>query len=124
MPITTIGPRLVRRGESEETVVRRESFTQSTATAFQSLALHTDVVRLGVGTATGFDRNRYSLASGADELREKFIHVTGTGEAYLYVAGTSTGLFVLNEADDFVSLKYADGKWRVLSNTATVATST
>jgi hypothetical protein len=123
MPISVIGPKIVRRGATEE-ITLRETFSQSTATTFRSISKHADITILAGGTGTDFQRNLYSLASGGEERREKFVYVTGTGQASLFVAGTATGLFVLSGPDDFVALKYMDGKWRVLSNTATVATAT
>ena len=121
MAVTVTGGPLSQRGPGWWT---RENLTQSTATAFQAVSLFTDVTTLGVGTATGFGLNRYGLASGATEGREKVLLTTGTGEAKAYVAGTATGLWVLNELDDMVMVRYIEGKWRVIQSTATLASGT
>jgi hypothetical protein len=121
MTVAIIGGKPADRGEEW---VSREDLSQSTATTFVSVNLYTEVTRLGVGTATGFERNRYALPDGAEETRFKTILTTGTGEAHLYLAGTATGLFVFDDADDMVMAMFLDGKWRLIVSTATVASST
>ena len=103
-----------------------ETLTQSTATAEQTVSGAEDVSHLGVGTATGFARNKYLLASTAIEGMEKVVLTTGTGEAYLRVAGgTATGAFVFGADGDMVYVKLINGTWQLLSNNgATFATST
>jgi len=78
----------------------REALTQSTATAIQTLSNNHDVSVLGMGTATGFTRNRYLLStSGAVEGMEKLVISSATGEAYLIfnsAAATGNHSFPLN----------------------------
>jgi hypothetical protein len=122
MAVCVVAGRKRERGTGDYS---KQSFTQSTATAFQTISLFVDRVHFGCGTATGFTRNHYSLASGAAEGQEVSFLSTATGEAYLlFTAGTATGQWVFNEADDYMRAKYEDGKWRVLSSNATLATST
>lgn len=103
----------------------KQTFTQSTATAFQSVAFDIPVVTLGMGTATGSTRNLYSLASGAVPGQDISVLTTGTGEAKLLItAGTATGMHVFTEADDFLRATYEEGKWRILVTTATLSTGT
>lgn len=103
----------------------KQTFSQSTATAFQSLALDFPVVTLGMGTATGAARNLYSLASGAIPGQDISILATATGEAKLLItAGTATGMWVFTEADDFLKATYEEGKWRIIQSTATLSTGT
>lgn len=77
-----------------------ETLTQSTATAIQTLNNNFEISVLGMGTATGFARNRYLLSTvGAAEGMEKLIIANATGEAYLIlnnVGPTSGGTFNLN----------------------------
>lgn len=102
----------------------REILTQSTATANQAVTLNTAITHVGMGTATGFDLNRYSLAAGT-ESQAKIVLATATGEATLSMAGTSTGGLVFTEANDMVKLEYWTGLWRLMANSgATIATST
>lgn len=102
---------------------RRQSFSQSTATAFQSLSLNVQEVTLGMGTSTGV--NLYLLASGAVPGQELSILSTATGEARLLLsAGTATGMHVFTEADDFVRAIYLEGKWRIIQSSATLSTGT
>ena len=122
MPIGIIAGAPVLRGLGEYS---KQTFTQATATAFQAVNLFVQRVHLGVGTATGFARNRYSLATGAAEGQIVSFLTTGTCEAYLAFAGTATGMLVFTEADDYARLEYEDDKWRILANSgATLATST
>ena len=81
----------------------KQTFGQSTATAFQSLSLNVQVTHLGLGTATGATRNLYLLASGAIPGQELSILATATGEAKLLIsAGTATGMHVFTDADPFL----------------------
>lgn len=76
-----------------------ETLTQSTATSNQTISTQTDVTILGMGTATGFARNRYLLStSGAVEGQEKLIISQATGEAYVLVnnVGPTQGLIPIN----------------------------
>ena len=72
-----------------------ETLTQSTATAIQTLNNAYAVSVLGMGTATGFARNRYLLStSGAVEGMEKTVISSATGEAYLiFNSSAATGNF-------------------------------
>lgn len=101
---------------------RRQSFSQSTATAFQSLSFNVQEVTLGMGTSTG--RNLYLLASGAVPGQEISILSTATGEARVLIFGTATGMHVFTEADDFVRAIYLEGKWRIIQSSATLSTGT
>ena len=120
MAVSIIGGPIRRRREG----FAQDTYTQSTATADQSLSLDTDLSLLGMGTATGFNRNGYSLASGI-EGQEKFILSTGTGEAKVAWQGMIvTGRSVLDTPGDFVFLRYFGGAWRLIEQTATTATAT
>jgi hypothetical protein len=80
---------------------------------------------MGVGTATGFERNRYRLASDAVEGQELALYTTGTGEANLLLqAGTATAYWVFTEKDDFMKTQFFGDKWWVLYTSATLASST
>ena len=120
MPITAIGPGPPLRGTGWRI---KQTFTQSTASTAQSISPYTDLCVLGVGTATGFLINVYTLASSADG-KELSLLVTGTGEAKVAMTGTATGLWVLTEADDRVRILHENGKWYIQNSTATLATST
>ena len=120
MAITLVAGPLNPRGDGWKS---RETLTQSTSTTFQTVASDVTYTLLGVGTATG-DRNKYLLATGVEGI-ERVFFVTGTGEARLLLeAGTATGMWVLNEDDDFVFTRWINGKWRVIQSSATLATST
>lgn len=128
-----------------------ETLTQSTATAFQALSLKTDISVLGMGTATGFGLNRYSLASGAVEGQEKLIVSSASGEAKLFVVGptqgrlplniamesnatattvdallaSATGLWVFQSDGDYILCRFMNGVWNYMdSKGATLATAT
>lgn len=127
-----------------------EELTQSTATAFQALDLRTDVSVLGMGTATGFGLNIYSLATTGVEGQEKLIISSATGEAKVHIPTSSgrmsviasslaipsatavdavwasaTGLWVLQSDGDFLLVKFLNGSWQFLGGAgATLATST
>lgn len=81
-----------------------ETLTQSTATSFQSLSTRIEVSVLGMGTATGFSRNLYTLGSATSETsspvegQEKLIICSATGEAKLFVAGPTQGRLPLHVA--------------------------
>jgi hypothetical protein len=84
-----------------------------------------DLIHFGMGTATGFERNRYRLASGAVESQQVGFIATATGEAYLLLqVGTATGLWVFSDPDDYMLTVYSDHKWRVVVSSATLASST
>lgn len=137
--------------QTNSTWQSQETLTQSTATAFQALSLKTDISVLGMGTATGFARNLYSLASGAVEGQEKLIICSATGEAKLFVAGptqgrlplnvamennstattvdallaSATGLWTFQTDGDYILCKFMNGVWNYMdSKGATLATST
>lgn len=122
--ITLTANSVVRRGGGS--VQSQESLTQSTATAIQSLSVTTDVSVLGMGTATGFARNRYLLpTTSAVEGQEKVVVATGTGEAYLDLAGgTATGGYVFSTADSWITARLINGDWRPIGTGATLATAT
>lgn len=122
MAITVVGGPLSSRWAGSRV---KQTFGQSTATAFQSLASDVPVVTLGMGTATGAARNLYLLASGVVPGQEISILSTGTGEAKLLVAaGTATGMWVFTDGDDFLKAIYEEGKWRIIQSTATLSTGT
>ena len=104
----------------------KQTLSQSTATAFQAINLYVDRAHLGMGTATGFSLNRYSLATGAKEGWTVSILATATGEAKVHLGGgTATGLWVFGTADTYLRAIYEEHKWRVLTNSgATLATAT
>lgn len=77
--------------QSNSTWNSLNTLTQSTATAFQAIDPRFDAVALGMGTASGDNRNNlYSLtatggAADAVEGHELILFTTGTGEAAVYV---------------------------------------
>ena len=108
-----------------------EILNPSTSTSPQSLALHAPLTRIstatgGTGTATGFERNVFTLATASSiEGQQKAIVMTGTGEVKIVLTGTATGRWVMDSADDFLVFRMLDRKWRLISNSgATLATST
>jgi len=124
MAITLTSGQRQRRGG---TFQAQDAFTQSTATGLQSLSVTTDISVLGMGTATGFGRNRYLLATtSAVEGQSKVIAATATGEAYVDVGGgTATGGYVFSNVDHNVVLQFLQGKWRQIALMgATFATAT
>ncbi len=76
-----------------------QALSQSTATAVQEILPKNGYISVGMGTATGFARNRYLLASTTgtatddevDDGLECWIVCTGTGEAYIDVGGLASG---------------------------------
>ena len=104
----------------------RETLAQSTATVAQALALTTPLTVLTGGTATGFERNVFTLSTAsAVEGQEKAILMTASGEAKIAFTGTATGRVVMTQADDLLLLKMFNHKWRVVSRPfATLASST
>lgn len=103
----------------------RETLSQSTATAFQTINVTTPITHLGGGTATGHSRNRFSLgATGIVEGQEKMLFVTGTGERNIYIAGTATGLLVMTAADGLERFVFLSGKWFRKTSAATISTGT
>lgn len=77
----------------------QEELTQSTATAFQTLAPREGISVLGMGTATSHIRNRYSLATtNVPEGTMKMIVSHATGEAYVFVAGPTAGRLPIDVA--------------------------
>lgn len=122
MPITVTANQPLRRGRTFQST---ETLTQSTATAFQSVNLTTDLTALGMGTATGFGLNQYRVTDGFAGL-SKAILATATGEAKLVLdSGTATGAWVFSDVDDYLRLLFEGGKWRVTANSGcTNATAT
>ena len=108
MTVTIIGGPVPKRfGES----FAQEQLTQSTATTAQALNLFTDLSLLGGGTATGIERNLYSLASGIEGQR-KIIKLVATGEAHVSLQGaTATDLWVFNATNGIVVADYVSGAW-------------
>ena len=105
----TGGPVPKRFGES----YAQEQLTQSTATTAQALNLYTDLSLLGGGTATGIERNLYSLASGIEGQR-KVIKLIATGEASVSLQGaTATDLWHSRATDGTLVADYVSGKWLV-----------
>lgn len=77
-----------------------------------------------MGTATGYERNRYRLATDVPEGQEFAIYCNATGEAYLYLqTGTATGMWVFTERDDYMKTQFWGDKWWVHYTSATLATS-
>lgn len=128
-----------------------ETLTQSTATAFRTLSMRTDVSVLGMGTATGTAlRNIYSLATTGVEGQEKLIFCGATGEASVLVPANSgrmsiiasslalpaatavdavwasaTGMWVFQSDGDFLLVKFMNGAWHAIGGAgATLATTT
>jgi hypothetical protein len=95
-----------------------ETYSQSTATGYQTLSQNHSVLTLGMGTATGFNLNRYVLASstattGEKEGMELTIQSGATGEAKVAVPlSTSTGAYVFQSDGDFVRLRMTNSSWR------------
>lgn len=128
----------------------RESMTQSTATAFRSLSVTKEVSVLGMGTATGFARNLYSLPTTGVEGSEKLIVSSATGEAYVFVPtrsgrmspaasllavstatsvdamwASATGMWKFVADGDWLLCKMINGTWEVLAGDGvTMATAT
>lgn len=107
-----------------------ETLNPSTSTTAQAIALTVPLTLIstatgGTGTATGFERNVFSLSTAsAIEGQVKTVIMTGTGEAKLILTGTATGRWTLTEADDLVMVQMFNRKWRVIQSTATLATAT
>jgi hypothetical protein len=120
--ITITADRSRRRGGTFRST---ESLTQSTATAYQSVNLTTDLTTLGMGTATGFGLNQYRVTDGFAGLSKSFL-ATASGEAKLVLdSGTATGQWVLDSPDDFLVFRFEGFKWRLLVNSGcTNATAT
>ena len=123
MAISVIRGEPLRRGGN---LTARETFSQSAATAYQALTPNVDISILGTGNSTGFDINRYSLAAtGVTPRTAKYVLTTGTGEAKLFIDGsTATGAWVFSTLDSFLKTEFIEGKWRIIQTTATVASAT
>ena len=115
----TAGARQYRGGSYQA----KEDLTQSTATAKQALSVNADISTLAGGTATGFNVDNYTLAAGV-EGQLKTIVMLATGEAKVELTGTATGKYTFLLADSLLDLRYINAKWRVVVNSATIATST
>jgi hypothetical protein len=121
--ISVVSGQREQRGRPGERA--RQTLTQSTATHYQNVDLFSDSIVMGVGTATGFELNRYRLASDAVEGQEVSLYVTGTGEANLLLqAGTATAHWVFTEKDDYMKTQFFGDKWWVHYTSATLASST
>lgn len=120
MTITITGGKIARRGGDLHST---EALAQSTATTVREINLTTDVTTLSGGTATGFGIDVYNLAEGT-EGQTKEILMLASGEAEVTLAGTATGRLVYSDADDYTALRFTGGKWRIQTNTATLATAT
>ena len=115
-----------------------ERLAHSTATVEQVIDPWTDVTYLGMGTATGDNRNNlYTLATGPVEGKEKMIFMTGTGEAAVFIPmatgrlpfgsiligttgsdahsqnASATGFLVFTASDQFVMLRMINSLWRI-----------
>jgi hypothetical protein len=126
--------------QSNDTFQAMQTLTQSTASdsSFQSLDMRKEVSTLGMGTATGHFRNRYSLATTGVEGQTKLIISSATGEAKVFVptaAGrmsvqasllavpsatavdaiwaSATGLWQFAADGDFLLLRFFNGLWYV-----------
>ena len=121
MSVSVTSARVDRRGDG---LYAKETLTQGTAV--QAIALTTDLTTLSGGTATGFDVDAYALSTAsAVEGQVKEILMLATGEANVILGnGTATGRLVFTAADDFTSLKFLNGGWRIINTTATFASST
>lgn len=88
--------------QHHQTWMSLETLTQATATTIQTISNQVDITVLGMGTATGFTRNKYLLStSGAVEGMEKMIISNATGEANVIinnVGPTLGGSFPLHVA--------------------------
>lgn len=72
--------------QHHQTWMSLETLTQATATTIQTISTQVDITVLGMGTATGFTRNKYLLSTvGAVEGMEKMIICNATGEANVIV---------------------------------------
>lgn len=97
--------------------------TQALGTTGTEINLTVDLATLPAATATGFGVRYYTLADGAEGQTMNVVCL-GTGEAKVALTGTSTGAFVLSQADDMLALIFLADKWRVLESQATTATAT
>ena len=122
MPITVTANQPRRRGRTFQST---ETLAQSTATAFQSVNLTTDLTALGMGTATGFGLNQYRATDGFAGLSKSFL-ATASGEAKLvFDSGTATGMWVFDSPDDYLRFLFEGSKWRLIANSGcTLATTT
>lgn len=121
----------------------KEDLTQSTATARQSISVHHAITTLSGGTATGFDKDLYTLASTAVEGMEKTICMLATGEAKVVIGGlatiavggffgtssddahvSATGAFTLSVPGHYILCKKFNERWWVTSANCTFATAT
>ena len=119
MTITLTSAAVPKRGED---LFAKETLSSSAGN--QDLALLADLHTLD-GGASGFGVNTFSLTTAsAVEGQEKTILMSGTGEIKLLFAGTSTGALVMTGDQDCTHLKFLDGIWRVVSTSATFASST
>jgi predicted TIM-barrel enzyme len=123
MTVTVTGNEIHRHGA----FLSAQVATFSTSTALQTINHINPVTTIDGGTtATGFGVGRFLLSTAsAVEGMEKTIVLLATGELKIILTGTSTGALALNEANDFVFLRYMNESWRLISNGgATLATAT
>lgn len=120
MTITLTSAAVPKRGED---LFAKEALSSSAGN--QDLALLADLHTVEGGGSTGFGVNTFSLTTAsAVEGQQKTILLSGTGEIKLLFAGTSSGALVMTADQDCTHLKFLDGLWRVVSTSATFASST
>lgn len=150
--VLNAGDRQARSGTFSDV----ETLAQSTATTRQSISVATPLTQIAGGTATGFGVNLYTVASyatsgaGPVEGFEKWIKMTGTGEAKVVfngiatggmgifeiatttnsapqsvmTAASATGAFTLSLPSHYIFAKVVDQKWYIVAGAATYATAT
>jgi hypothetical protein len=126
--------------QGNDTWQAMQTLTQSTASdsSFQSIDMRKEVSVLGMGTATGHFRNRYSLATTGVEGQTKLVISSATGEAKVFVPtrsgrmsvqasllavpsatavdavwASATGLWQFTADGNFLLLRFFNGLWHV-----------
>lgn len=89
----------------------RESKTASPVT--EAVNITTDITTFGGGSIVA---DNYTLEDGTEGHRKQLL-MTGTGNVVVDYNGTASAV-ILREPDDYVDMKFKEGKWRVLKNTA------
>jgi hypothetical protein len=153
--VLNVGDRQARTGTFSDV----ESLNQSTATSRQSISVQSMVTQLATtgSTGTGFGLNLFTVASyatagaGPVEGFEKYVVMTGTGEAKVVfngiatdytgifevatnatgggavsvmTAASATGAFVLTKPSQYIWAKMINQQWRIMGGQATYATAT
>jgi len=90
------------------------------STASDVLSVDVDLIKLPGSGTTGFWELPTATVSEAQEVN---ILMTTTGSNSVYIAGTTTGRFIMDE-DDLIFCKYLNGYWRVINTTATIGAAT